>query len=199
KSDVVDRHHLDDALESAHTPQTNGAIDLGQDDDDLAQHLGAAPTVTDPKTAALIALVNALPSDEKMVVFSQFTKYLDVVEEALLDSGIEPMRFDGQTRMAQRGVMIKKFNTQQTAKVILISLHAGGAMDRVYRIGQTRDVRVLRFVLEDSIEEKILDLQETKRVLSTGALNKLSAEETRKLLVTQLRSLFSAEAKIIAD
>ena len=64
-------------------------------------------------------------------------------------------------------------------------------MDRVHRIGQTRPVKIVRYCVERSVEERILDLQESKRLLGTGALTKLSAEEARKTRVSDLSHLFS--------
>ena len=54
------------------------------------------------------------------------------------------------------------------------------AMGRVHRIGQTRPVRIVRFVTEHSIEQRILELQEAKKAITRGALAKLSAEELRR-------------------
>ena len=64
------------------------------------------------------------------------------------------------------------------------------AMDRVHRLGQTRPVRVVRFVAERSIEERILQLQAAKAALGSGALRRLSAEEARASRVADLRTLF---------
>ena len=64
------------------------------------------------------------------------------------------------------------------------------AWDRVHRIGQTRAVTVTRFVCEDSIEEKLLELQAAKAAIGSGALRKLSAAEASKARVADLRALF---------
>jgi SNF2 family DNA or RNA helicase len=63
-------------------------------------------------------------------------------------------------------------------------------MDRVHRIGQTRPVRVLRFVMKDSLEERMIALQESKAALGKGSMEKLSADEKRKARITALKDLF---------
>jgi SWI/SNF-related matrix-associated actin-dependent regulator of chromatin subfamily A3 len=67
------------------------------------------------------------------------------------------------------------------------------AMDRVHRIGQTRPVRVLRFIMKDSLEERMLALQESKAALGKGAMEKLSPDEKRKARTTDLKDLFQVQ------
>ena len=64
---------------------------------------------------------------------------------------------------------------------------------RVHRIGQTRPVKVIRFVMKDSIEERMIAIQEAKAAIGKGAIQKLSAEEVRKTRLGDLKSLFSIE------
>jgi SWI/SNF-related matrix-associated actin-dependent regulator of chromatin subfamily A3 len=66
-------------------------------------------------------------------------------------------------------------------------------MDRVHRIGQTRPVRVLRFIMKDSLEERMLALQESKAALGKGTMEKLSADEKRKARITDLKDLFEVQ------
>lgn len=63
-------------------------------------------------------------------------------------------------------------------------------MDRVHRIGQTRPVKVVRFVMSRTIEERMVTLQETKAAVGKGALEKLSPEEARRVRMCHLRNLF---------
>jgi SWI/SNF-related matrix-associated actin-dependent regulator of chromatin subfamily A3 len=63
-------------------------------------------------------------------------------------------------------------------------------MDRVHRIGQTRPVRVLCFVMKDSLEERLIALQDSKAALGKGSMEKLSADEKRKARITVLKDLF---------
>jgi SNF2 family DNA or RNA helicase len=73
------------------------------------------------------------------------------------------------------------------------------AMDRVYRIGQKRPVRVYRFVMKDSLEERMLNIQEAKLALGKGSMEKLSAEEKRQARMTALQDLFEAPDSLFQD
>ena len=64
------------------------------------------------------------------------------------------------------------------------------AMDRIHRIGQTRDVRVYRFLMEGSIEERMVKLQESKAMLGKGTQERLTPQEKRKARMTFLKDLF---------
>jgi SWI/SNF-related matrix-associated actin-dependent regulator of chromatin subfamily A3 len=61
---------------------------------------------------------------------------------------------------------------------------------RIHRIGQTRDVTVIRYVVESSLEERIYDLQQAKCAIGAGAMKKLTPEEARKTRMNDLRTLF---------
>lgn len=124
-------------------------------------------------------------SGEKVLVFSQFTSMLDIFEKDLTNQGIEYLRLDGSTKNRQE--LVDQFNEDESVKVFLISLKAGGvglnltsasavflydpwwnpmvekqAMDRAHRIGQKNTVNIYKFITMNSIEEKILKLQERK-------------------------------------
>ena len=69
------------------------------------------------------------------------------------------------------------------------------AIDRVHRMGQTRDVRVFRFVMKDTIEERMLDVQKMKSALGKGTMQKLSAAEEKVAKLTGLKDLFQIKEK----
>ena len=69
------------------------------------------------------------------------------------------------------------------------------AMDRVHRLGQSRTVHAVRFVMKDSIEERIVAIQESKAALGKGTMEKLSSEENRKARVTYLKDMFLIDGK----
>ena len=130
-------------------------------------------------------LLEVTESGEKVLVFSQFTSMLDIFEDDLKENEIEYLRLDGSTKNRQE--VVDEFNSDDDKKVFLISLKAGGvglnltsasavflydpwwnpmaeqqAVDRAHRIGQTKSVNIYKFITRNSIEEKILKLQERK-------------------------------------
>jgi SNF2 family DNA or RNA helicase len=151
---------------------------------------------------------------EKAIVFSQWTSMLDLLQEPLENHDFGFVRLDGTMTQAQREVSIQNFKTNPKVSVFLISMKAGGlglnlteanhvfildpwwspsieaqAIDRVHRIGQTRPVTVTRFVIKNSIEERILQLQERKKLLAKSVLGNQS--ELKGISLQDLRILFS--------
>ncbi|KAJ3534788.1 hypothetical protein NM688_g7079 [Phlebia brevispora] len=151
---------------------------------------------------------------EKTIIFSQFTSMLDIVEPFLKAEGIRYVRYDGSMNKVQRDDALERIKTSSKYKVILISFKAGStglnltccnnvilvdlwwnpaledqAFDRAHRLGQTRDVNIHKLSIPDTVETRILDLQEKKRTLAAAALagDKL---KTMKLGIEDLMSLF---------
>jgi superfamily II DNA or RNA helicase len=141
----------------------------------------------------LESLDNVVAEDHKAIVFSQWTSLLDLTEPSLREAGIEFTRLDGSTR--DRAGVVRCFQDEAGPPVMLVSLKAGGtglnltaadhvflldpwwnpavedqAADRAHRIGQERPVIVYRLVAEETVEERILALQQRKRELADAAL-----------------------------
>jgi SNF2 family DNA or RNA helicase len=141
----------------------------------------------------------------KAVLFSQWTAMLDLVEHALRTASIRFVRLDGSLSVAKREEAIARFRKDASVRVFLISLKAGGvglnltaanrvylldpwwnpavmdqAIDRVHRLGQTRPVVVKQCVMEDSVEGRILRLQERKRCLQGALRLNLAQDEAQK-------------------
>ena len=166
------------------------------------------------KREACIELIqSAIGGGHRMLVFSQFTSMLALLEEDLQKEDIPYLKLTGATSKEQRIRMVREFNEGDTP-VFLISLKAGGtglnltgadvvihydpwwniaaqnqATDRAHRIGQTNTVTVYRLIVKDSIEEKILALQEAKQDLAdsvlsgeSSAISSLSTDELMALL-----------------
>jgi DNA repair protein RAD5 len=145
------------------------------------------------KISALVGHLKQLRKDgpaTKSVVFSQFTSFLDLIEPALKRDHIKYLRFDGSMTQKQRADVINNFISRKSGIVLLLSLRAGGvglnltaanrvfmmdpwwsfaveaqAIDRVHRMGQESEVVVTRFIVEESIEEKMLRIQERKKFM----------------------------------
>ena len=174
-------------------------------------YAGLAPSA---KVDALVEQLGELAQEgHRALVFSQFTGFLGIVRARLEAEGIAYEYLDGSTR--NRAERIASFR-EGDAPVFLISLKAGGfgltlteadyvfvldpwwnpaaeaqAIDRTHRIGQTRPVNVYRLVSRDTIEEKVVALQERKRelfakVVDEGAAlgSTLTADDLRELLQT---------------
>ncbi|RAL45745.1 unnamed protein product [Cuscuta campestris] len=152
----------------------------------------------------------------KAIVFSQWTGMLDLVEMSLKRSGIRYERLDGTMSLAARDRGVKEFNTNPKVTVMIMSLKAGNlglnmvaachvilldlwwnpttedqAIDRAHRIGQTRPVTVTRLTIQDTVEDRILALQEDKRAMVASAFGEDHAGGTAsRLTVEDLRYLF---------
>lgn len=151
-----------------------------------------------------------VPLGHRALIFSQFTSFLARIRHVLERRGVSVVQLDGSTR--NRTEVIERFRSGE-APVFLISLKAGGsgltlteadyvfvmdpwwnpaaeeqAIDRAHRIGQTKKVNVYRLVAADTIEAKVVELQDRKRRLissvmnGTGASASLSAADLRGLL-----------------
>lgn len=137
----------------------------------------------------------AIANDHRILVFSQFTSMLRIIEEELKDMNIPYFYLEGSTPTEERNEQVKRFNSGE-GKVFLISLKAGGtglnlvgadtvihydpwwnpaveeqATDRVYRIGQLNKVHVLKLITKGTIEEKIFKLQRKKKELSDSIIS----------------------------
>ncbi|KAG0436742.1 ATP-dependent helicase rhp16 [Dictyocoela muelleri] len=150
------------------------------------------------KIECLIQKLFEQKSDEKIeksIIFSQFVTFLELLRWKLERAGFRCLKIYGSMPLAQRRAAIENFNKNPEITILLISLKAGGvaldlteasnvfimdlwwnpavedqAMDRIHRIGQYRPVKVYKLVVQDSIESKILILQEKKRALMKTAI-----------------------------
>ncbi len=179
-----------------------------------ACHVGLLPGRTEArssKTELLIeSLVELVAGGQKALVFSQWTSLLDRVEPLLRERDLPFLRLDGKTK--DRASVVADFQSSSGAPILLASLKAGGtglnltaadhvflcdpwwnpatesqAADRAHRIGRDRPVLVHRLVTKDTVEERVLQLQERKRalggVVDGGELEaSLTTAEWRELL-----------------
>ncbi|CAA7054102.1 unnamed protein product [Microthlaspi erraticum] len=151
----------------------------------------------------------------KAIVFSQFTSFLDLINYTLGKCGVSCVQLVGSMSMAARDAAINKFKEDPDCKVFLMSLKAGGvalnltvashvfmmdpwwnpaverqAQDRIHRIGQYKPIRVVRFIIENTVEERILKLQEKKELVFEGTVGG-SKEAIGKLTEQDMRFLFT--------
>ncbi|KAF4587480.1 SNF2 family helicase/ATPase [Ophiocordyceps camponoti-floridani] len=167
------------------------------------------------------AETEANPSEPpfKSVVFSGWTSHLDLIELALNQAGISFTRLDGSMSRSARTAAMDTFRSSTDVNVMLVSLMAGGlglnltaansvyvmepqynpaaeaqAVDRVHRLGQKRPVRTVRYIMRDSFEEKMLEIQDKKMKLASlsmdGQKQGLDKAEAARQKLMDLRSLF---------
>jgi non-specific serine/threonine protein kinase len=134
--------------------------------------------------------------EHKALIFSQFLGMLALIKDKLREEGVPFEYFDGSTSINDRQKAIENFQNNDQCRVFLISLKAGGvglnltaadyvyivdpwwnpaveqqAIDRTHRIGQTKNIFAYRMICIDTIEDKILQLQERKRKLASELIS----------------------------
>ena len=158
-------------------------------------------------------LADALDGGHRILVFSQFTSMLDIIQQHLHAEKIEYFYLRGSTKASERADMVQAFNAG-TGKVFLISLKAGGtglnltgadmvihfdpwwnpaveeqATDRAHRIGQKKAVQVIKLITQGTIEEKVNALQEKKKELIDAVIQP-GETMLSKLTEAELRDIF---------
>lgn len=157
--------------------------------------LGTEAPGSSAKLEALLELVGeAVDGGHRVLVFSQFTAMLDLIAPALDEAGFAWCRLDGSTK--DRAAVVEQFQSDPAIPVFLISLKAGGtglnltaadtvihfdpwwnpaveaqATDRAHRIGQTSVVTSIKLIARDTVEHRVIAMQEKKRALISGLLD----------------------------
>ena len=147
-------------------------------------------------TQCIELIKNTVESGHKILLFSGYTSMFEMIEKELKNNKISYLKLTGQTKVSDRIDLVDKFNEDESIKVFLISLKAGGtglnltgadvvihydpwwnlsaenqATDRTYRIGQKNNVQVYKLITKNSIEEKIYELQQKKAKLADNMLS----------------------------
>ncbi|GAB2301162.1 hypothetical protein Dimus_035195 [Dionaea muscipula] len=181
---------------------------------------GALPAISDEfsvietKKEGLNKLVSV--RKEKAIVFSQWTRMLDLLEACLKETSIQYRRLDGTMTVVARDRAVRDFNTLPEVSVVIMSLKAASlglnmvaachvvlldlwwnpttedqAIDRAHRIGQTRPVSVVRLTVKDTVEDRILALQQRKREMVASVFGEDGTGGSgSRLTVEDLRYLF---------
>ncbi|PIA89573.1 putative SWI/SNF-related regulator of chromatin [Cercospora beticola] len=152
------------------------------------------------------ALLNDLAvhsRDEKSIVLSFWTSTLDVIEQALDNKNIRCVRFDGTVPLAKRNKNISTFSKDPSIRVMLLTISCGAvgldltaasraylmepqwnpsveqqALARVHRMGQTRPVTTIRYIMKDTLEEHVLKVQHDKQMLSQLLLSETNEKSS---------------------
>ena len=167
------------------------------------------------KTMEILQATQDRRDGEKTIIFSQFTSLLDLLEVPIADKGWGYKRYDGSMSSNSRNEAVIEFSDKPDCKIMLVSLKAGNsglnlvaasqvvifdpfwnpyieeqAIDRAHRIGQLRPVMVHRILVPETVEDRILALQEKKRALIEGALDEKASQSIGRLGERELAFLF---------
>ncbi|KAF2243734.1 hypothetical protein BU26DRAFT_523326 [Trematosphaeria pertusa] len=170
------------------------------------------------KIRQLLTILEKETDGHKVIVFSQFTSMLDLIEPFLRRAGYNFTRYDGSMRNDLREASLHRLRNDKRTRVLLCSLKCGSlglnltaasrvvimepfwnpfveeqAIDRVHRLNQTVDVTVYRLSIHDSVEERILELQEAKRKLAEAAIE--GGKAIGKLSMKDILNLFKRDAE----
>ncbi|KAI0127347.1 SNF2 superfamily RAD5 protein [Xylariales sp. AK1849] len=151
----------------------------------------------------------------KSVVFSQFTSFMSLIEPALTRANMKFLRLDGTLSQKARAAVLEEFRESKKFTILLLSLRAGGvglnlteakrvfmmdpwwsfaveaqAIDRVHRMGQEDEVKVYRYITKDSVEERMLRVQDRKKFIATS-LGMMTDEEKRLQRIEDIKELLS--------
>ncbi|KAK3081090.1 hypothetical protein LTS18_010331 [Coniosporium uncinatum] len=173
--------------------------------------------VASTKIRHLVEILRKETPGHKVIVFSQFTTMLDLIEPFLKKEGIVFTRYDGSMRNDLREASLDRLRNDKKTRVLLCSLKCGSlglnltaasrvvilepfwnpfveeqAIDRVHRLNQTVNVHVYKLTIANTVEERILDLQESKRKLAKAALE--GRKGMNKLNFQDIMNLFKHDA-----
>ena len=154
---------------------------------------------------AIDIIKSSILGGHRILLFSQFAQVFPIISRELDAMEIKHFVLDGTTKAKTRMEMVEEFNKNTDIKVFVISLKAGGtglnlvgadtvihldpwwnvsaelqASDRAYRIGQTKNVNIIRLICKDTIEEKVIELQEIKRGLADSIVGEKGAKLTKQ-------------------
>lgn len=172
--------------------------------------------ISSAKIDAIMKILEEIrPKGEKTLVFSLWTSFLDLVEIPVERANIKYTRYDGSMTPGGRVAAVKSFMENPDVQVMLVSLTAGNAglnltaasqvivtepfwnpyveeqaIDRAHRIGQKRPVTVHRLLIAGTVEDRIVQLQEKKKMLVDAALSERGAAKVSKLNMADLKNLF---------
>lgn len=167
------------------------------------------------RTIELLKKIREECPNEKILIFSVFTSFLDLLEIPIQDQGCGYRRYDGAMSTSAREAAVDDFKVKPDVKIMLVSMMAGNAglnlqeashviildpfwnpsvedqaVGRAHRLGQKKPVVVHKILIEGTVEDRIVDLQEGKRNLVGEVLNNEAARSMGRLSVNELASLF---------
>ena len=205
--------------ESKSDDQSAEGSDAGSEDEifDSSSPSRTSPVIS-AKISQLLRLLHAECATQKFIVFSQFTSMLDLIEPFLTRDSLHFTRYDGSMRNDHREASLERLRNDSDVRILLCSLKCGSlglnltaasrvvilepfwnpfveeqAIDRVHRLNQTRDVVIYKLTVADTVEARILELQEKKRALAQAAIE--GKQAAGKLSMKDILRLFRRDAE----
>ncbi|CAD0088143.1 unnamed protein product [Aureobasidium vineae] len=173
------------------------------------------------RTMEILGGIMTAPEGEKIIIFSQWTSLLDLLEVPVSEKGWGYRRYDGSMNAKLRADAVDDFKNKPNVRMMLVSLKAGNAglnlniasqvvimdpfwnpyieeqaIDRAHRLGQTRPVMVHRVLIKETVEDRIIALQEKKRALISEALDEKASQSLGRLSVQELAYLFGISRNV---
>jgi len=201
-------------------------LEAGQDDEEDDQGKTSLADMEDIVVRESSAKVNAVIKemlriqrdcpDDKIIVVSQFTSLLNILQPLIKEKSFSMVRLDGTMPHGLRSDIVSVFQSskKESPRVMLLSLKAGGVglnltaanhlllldpawnpasewqcFDRTHRLGQKKEVMIYKYITKNSIEEKMMEIQEKKKDLISGAFH-IPEEERRRQRVNDIREIF---------
>ncbi|KAL0934174.1 snf2 family helicase [Colletotrichum truncatum] len=171
------------------------------------------------KIRQMMQLLHKETKEHKFIVFSQFTSMMDLVEPFFRKEGFKFTRYDGSMKNDEREASLDRLRNDKSTRILLCSLKCGSlglnltaatrviilepfwnpfveeqAIDRVHRLTQTVDVVVYKLTVEKTVEERILQLQEKKRLLAETAIEGGMKKDAFKLGFKEIMDLFRRDS-----
>ncbi|KAG6037663.1 hypothetical protein E4U41_004889 [Claviceps citrina] len=211
----------DDSSDAGGTASESHSSLDDDDEDDGCVGAGRGSRVgASAKIREISKILRKEAQQHKFIVFSQFTSMLDLVEPFLKEDGFEYVRYDGSMRNDAREESLRRLRQDEKTRILLCSLKCGSlglnltaatrviivepfwnpfveeqAIDRVHRLTQTVDVVVYKLTVQDTVEERILDLQNRKRELAEQTIEGGARKEALKLGLNDIINLFKSDGQ----
>lgn len=206
----------DQELEAAAAdPNTQDLLVMTAKTTGILSRIDLSKPMVGTKLQAIVSYVQSTPEDEKVIIFSQFGAMLELTGYWIRKNNIRCATLNGSMTLTQRQAALHVFRSDPLVKVIMISLKAGGeglnlqhanhvilidpwwnpavemqAVQRAHRIGQQRKVTAIRFVTENTVEERMLTLQDKKMLVFEGTIDG-SVTSLQQLSEDDLQFLFT--------
>ncbi|PKS05051.1 hypothetical protein jhhlp_008418 [Lomentospora prolificans] len=223
ESETESSSDSDSESEDTGVDEADIASDSDEDDPPVfrSRKKGGHQVLASAKIRRLIKILHKEVHEHKFIVFSQFTSMLDLVEPFFEKEGFKYTRYDGSMKNDEREESLHRLRNDKNTRILLCSLKCGSlglnltaatrvvilepfwnpfieeqAIDRVHRLTQKIDVIVYKLTVGGTVEERILQLQQKKRLLAEQAIEGGMKKDAFKLGIKEMLDLFKHEGSV---